>query len=455
MAAPRPLPDVAEVANLDFPDVERATLSNGMRVTYARRTAVPVTRIAVEFDAGIAADPADKLGTQSLMLSLLNEGTRTRDSIRIAEEQERLGAQIGPQASVDRTAVTMAALTPNLAPSLDLFADIIKNPAFAPAEVERLRAQQLAGIAQELTQPQALAIRALPKVLYGDAHPYAKPFSGTGDARAVATITRDDLMRFHASWIRPDNAQIFAVGDGTLAELLPMLEARFGNWTPPASARGAKAFTAAIPAARQRIVLIDRPQSPQSVILAGAVLPLKGADDIVPLNAANEALGGNFLSRLNMDLRETKGWSYGVNGRPNLFEQSVPYIISAPVQADRTGDSVKAILAQVREFTTTKGITPVELQRAIDGNTRQLSGSFETSSAVLAALRSNALYKRADDYYETVADRYRGLDTAGLDRTARAVIRPQDMVFVIVGDAAKVRPQLASLGLPIEMMTVQ
>jgi len=450
-----PLPPVGTVANIDFPDVQRATLSNGMQVTYARRTAVPVTRIAVEFNAGIAADPSNKLGTQSLMLSLLDEGTTTRDSIQIAEEEERLGAAIAPQASLDRTAVTLTALTPNLAPSLDLLADIVKNPAFAPAEVERLRAQQLAGIAQELTQPQALAIRALPKVLYGAGHPYGKPFTGTGDPRAVASVTRDDLLRFHQSWIRPDNAQIFAVGDLTLVQLMPLLEARFGKWAPPAAPRGVKAFTAAVPAARQRIVLIDRPQSPQSVILAGEVLPMRGADDIVPLTAANEALGGDFLSRLNMDLRETKGWSYGVNGRPNQLEESVPYIISAPVQADRTGESVAAILSQVRDFTTTKGITDVELQRAVNGNTLGLAGRFETSGAVLSALRSNALFKRPDNYYETLAGQYRSLSTAGLDITARKVIRPEQLVFVIVGDAAKVRPQLEKLGLPIEMMTAQ
>ena len=453
---PRPLPDVAEVSNVDFPDVQRATLSNGMRVTYARRTAVPVTRVALEFNAGIAADPQDKLGTQSLMLNLLDEGTTTRDSIRIAEEQERLGAEIGTQASMDRTAVTMAALTPNLAPSLDLLADIVKNPAFAPAEVERLRAKQLAGLAQELTVPQAIAYRTLPRVLFGEAHPYGKPLTGSGDPKAVAAVTRDDLRRFHASWIRPDNSEIFAVGDLPLAQLVPMLEARFGNWRPAAgTTRGVKAFTATTPAARQRIVLIDRPQSPQSVILAGANLPLKGSDDIVPLTAANEALGGNFLSRLNMDLRETKGWSYGVNGRPNLFEQSVPYIISAPVQADRTGESVAAILSNIREFTTTKGITATELERAVNGNTRGLSGSFETSGAVLGALRTNALYKRPDDYYETLAARYRTLRAPALDTTARAVIRPQDMVFVIVGDAAKVRPQLEKLGLPIETMAIR
>jgi hypothetical protein len=165
------MPEVGEVPNLDFPDIQRARLSNGMEIVYAQRSAVPVTRVAVSFDAGNAADPKNRLGTQALTLALLDEGTRTRNSIQIAEEQERLGARIGAGATMDRTVVSLSALTPNLAPSLDLLADIVRNPAFDPAEVERLRGEQLARIASELTQPQAIALRALPPVLYGPITP--------------------------------------------------------------------------------------------------------------------------------------------------------------------------------------------------------------------------------------------------------------------------------------------
>ncbi len=447
-----PMPEVGQISNLDFPDIERARLSNGIPIVYARRNAVPVVRVALEFDAGVAADPAGALGTQSLMLNLLEEGTTSRNSIEIAEAQERLGAVIGPDTSLDRTAIGLAALTPNLGASLDLLADIVRNPAFDPGEVERLRAQQLSAIDQELTEPSGLGARTLPPLLFGANHPYGRPSSGSGDKAAVARLTRDDLVSFHRAWIRPDNATIFAVGDLPLAELVPMLEARFGNWAAPAVAKGTKNFASVPPAPRPRIVLVNRPQSPQSLILAGAVLPVRGTEDLLALNAANEVLGGNFLSRINMDLRETKGWSYGSRSQIGMREQLVPYLITAPVQADKTGPAIRALMDQVSGFVGTKGLTDAELTRLINGNTRQLAGQFETSQAVLSALRSNALYRRPDNYWEAIADRYRGMTVGTIDQAARKVIDPRQMVWVVVGDAAKVRSQLNGLGLPVEVV---
>ncbi len=453
-AGARQMPAVTSTPELDFPEVQRARLSNGIEIAYAQRTAVPVTRVVMEFDAGIAADPADRLGTQQLMLALMEEGTTTRNSVQIAEAQERLGASISTGASVDRTSVSLSAMTPNLAPSLALMGDIVRNPAFAPAEVERLRAQQLAAIAAELTQPAAIGQRALPQLLFGEQHPYGKPFTGTGDAAAVRSLTRDELVNFHQRWIRPDNARIFAVGDMPLAQLVPLLERQFGNWTPPAGVqRGVKVFDARpSETTRPRIVLIDRPQSPQSIILGGQLLPVRGTDDLLAFNAANEVLGANFLARINMELRERRGWSYGARGAPNLFEHQVPYIISAPVQADRTGESIEATIAQVRSFLTREGVTAAELNRTVLGNTRQLPGQFETSASILAAMRSNALYRRPDNYWETVADRYRAMTQAELDREARRVIDPDNWVWVVVGDAARVRPQLERLRLPVTVM---
>jgi predicted Zn-dependent peptidase len=453
--APRTPPPVGTIAELDFPDVERTRLSNGIEVVYARRDVVPLTQVAVEFDAGHAADPKAKLGTQSLMLNLLEEGTTSLNSIQLAEAQERLGVVISAGASLDRTGVIMAALTPNLGASLDLLADIIKNPAFAPEEIERLRAQQLAAIASELTQPQGIALRALPPIIYGPQHPYGVPFTGSGDPKLLATVTREDLVNFHQTWIRPDNAKIFVVSDRPLAELTPQLERHFGQWATPSVPKGRKQFTVAPPAPRQRIVLIDRPQSPQSLILGGLVTQIKGTEDVLPFNAANDALGGDFLSRINMDLRETKGWAYGAFGFMQQVENQSPYIVFAPVQADRTGDSIAALREQIGSFLTTKGVTASELSRTVNGSVRELAGNFETSGAVLGALRQNDLYHRPDNYYETIADRYRALTTAELDAAARKALRPNDIVWVVVGDAAKVRPQLEKLGLPIEVMSLQ
>jgi predicted Zn-dependent peptidase len=166
-------------------------------------------------------------------------------------------------------------------------------------------------------------------------------------------------------------------------------------------------------------------------------------------------LGGSFLARINMELRERRGWSYGARGSVNLLEHRTPYIIQAPVQANRTGDSIAATQEQVRAFLTNDGVRAAELNRNIPGNIRQLSGQFETSPAVLGALRSNALYDRPDNYWETVADRYRGMTAQVLDQTARQYIDADNFVWVVVGDAAVVRPQLERLGLPIEVVSPQ
>ena len=449
------IPEVGPIQDLEFPDVRRATLSNGVRVAFARRTTVPVVRLSLQFDAGYAADPEGREGLQSLMANLLDEGTTTRNSIQIAEEEERLGAAIGAGATIDRTSVSLAALRTNLAPSLDLLADIVKNPAFAPSEIERLRAQRLATIANEQTQPVGIALRTLPPLLYGSQHPYGVPFTGSGTAASVQAIGRDEIVGAHQSWLRPDNLEIFVVGDTTLEEITGLLEARFGDWQAPAAPRGTKNFAAPVPQSRDRIILVDRPQSPQSMILAGTVMPLRGTDEMLPLLAANDALGGQASARLNMDIRETKGWGYGAFSFVNRVQQRSPFMVFAPVQTNRTGESIAALQQQLRAFVGDRGVTAEELQRIVNGSVRGLPGSYETSGAVLDAIIENDLYDRPDGYQETLPGRYRALTAAELDRVARQAIDPNSLVWVVVGDASQVRPQLERLGLPVETMQLQ
>lgn len=444
------LPPVGELTALDFPKIERATLSNGIEVFFAKRSAVPAVQMTVSFDAGSAADPVNALGTQSLMLALMDEGTATRSSVQIAEESERLGATISTGATVDRTNVSLFAVTPNLAPSLDLLADIIRNPAFAPAEVERLRGQQLARISAELTQPQGLAGRVLPVKLWGEGHPYGRATSGTGTPETVKTLDRAALSAFHKAWLRPDTARIFVAGNTSLTTLVPLLEKSFGTWAKPTTPKPVKNFSAPVPVATSKIYLVDRPNSPQSLIVGGKVLDAKGSDDLITLRAANDILGGAFLSRLNMDLRETKGWSYGVGSRIGAQEERISYTITAPVQADRTGDSIKALRTQISDFLTTRGVTAEELERTMNGNIRELPGSFETAGDVLGGVTSIINLKRPDNYYATLADKYRTVTAASIDATGRAAIDPNKLIFVVVGDAKVVRPQLDGIGLPVE-----
>jgi predicted Zn-dependent peptidase len=445
-------PEVGSLSPLDFPTIERAKLSNGMEVVFAPRKSVPVLQVSLEFDAGYAADPKKALGTQSLMLELMPEGTMSRSSLQIAEESERLGAFVGTGASLDRTSVSLNALVPNLAASMDLFADIVRNPKFDASEVERLRGQQLARIASELNNPNAIASRTLFPLLYGKDHPYGVPPSGTGEASVVQSLTRDQLAAFHATWMRPDNGRFFVVGDASLAQVVAALEKSFGDWKAPATALPKKSFDIASPKGKTRIVLVDRPKSPQSVITGAQLLDAKGRDDLVVLRAANEVLGGGFLSRFNMNLRETKGWSYGVRSQVLNPLESAPFSISAPVQADRTGDSIKELLSDMKAFLGMKGVSAEELQRTVNGNVRGLPGRFETSGAVLGGLQTIVNYGRSDDYFETLAAKYQALKGSDLDNAARAKLDPSKILWVIVGDASVVKPQLDQLKLPVEVV---
>ena len=446
-------PEPTGTPALDFPTVEETTLSNGIKVFFARRAAVPTVRVAVSFNAGYAADPADKRGIASMMSTMMSEGTTSLTSTQIAETEEKLGADVSVGSSLDRTVASLRAVKPNLGLSLDLLADVIKNPAFATNELERVRVQQLTRIKSENNQPQGIAVRRLPPLLYGKGHPYGGPQTGSGYAETVSAISRDDIVNFHTSWVHPAKAEIFVVGDTSLKEIKPMLEVRFGKWTSNAAPAPAKNFAVAVPAPVSRILLIDRPNAPQSLVLAGVVLDAKGSDDLLTLRAANEIFGGDFLSRINMDLRETKGWSYGVRSQVNGAEDRVPFYMFAPVQTNQTGPSVKVLIDQLKDFNGAKPVTAEELEKTIKGNVLELPGSYEQSSAVLGQMQSDRLNKRPFDYAETVAAKYTALTAKALNDEMRAKVDPSKITWLVVGDAAKVKPQLEALGLPIEMVT--
>ncbi len=443
------IPGVGDASTLSFPKVERTTLSNGIALIYAQRTTVPQTQVVMSFDAGVAADVAGKLGTQQLMLGMIDEGTGKLDSVALAEAKERIGTDIGTGSTLDRTTVSFRAPSANLMPAIDLFADIVRRPAFPEAEVARVKGQQLAGIAQELTDPQSLGARVLPKLVYGAASPYAKS-SGGGDPEAVAALTRADLVAFHHEWIRPDKAKLFVISDRPLAEVKALFDRAFGDWKGEGAA-GVKSFTRGV-AATPRIVLVDRPDSPQSLILAGAPTGLTGADDMLPAITANDALGGDFTARINMDLRESKHWSYGAYGYFKRAEFAAPYYVQAPVQADKTGVSITALRDDIAGFVGTKPLTRAEFDLTIESSVRSLSGDFETSGAVLQGMQTNDLYKRPDDYYATLPQKYRALTLAEVDAAARRAIDPAKFVYVVVGDAKSVRTQLDSIGLPVEVV---
>jgi predicted Zn-dependent peptidase len=447
----RPIPPVGQLAALDFPDIVHTKLSNGLPVDFVQRHSVPVTQVALAFDAGDSADSPQTRGLASMTMDLLDEGTSKLSSQQFAEAEERLGADVSTGNGADRSYVTLNALSPNLAPSLDLMSEVVKDAALRTDDLDRIRAQRLTAIAQTQKDPTRVARRLLPTVLFGANHPYGGPPGG--DPKAIASFSRADAVAFEKRWLRPDNAKLFVVSDRPLSEVQPLLEARFGKWTPPAEPKGVKVFTAPPPRpAAPKILLINRPGAPQSSILAGQLLPLDPKGDIVPFDTANDVLGGDFLARLNMDLREEKGWSYGVGGGEQVNLHAVPYMISAPVQADRTADSLAELNRLVTEYLTTKGTTEEERDRVVTKNINQLPGEFETSGTVLGAMMNIDMLGKPDNYYETLAPEYRSLTAAKLDQAARSALDPKGFTWIVVGDAAKVRPPLERLGLPIEVV---
>ncbi|MEH3046353.1 MAG: pitrilysin family protein [Sphingomonas adhaesiva] len=443
------IPGVDQVADLAFPAVQRAQLSNGIELVYAQRTTVPVTQAVLSFDAGIAADVDGRLGTEQLTLAMLDEGTATLTSIALAEAKERLGAEIDTGNSQDRTTLSLRVPSANLAAGVALWSDIARNPAFPEAELARVKTQQLTQIAQELTNPNGLAQRVLPRLI-SPGTPYAKA-QGSGDPKAVAALNRADLVAFQRAWLRPDKAKVFVVSDRPLAEVRAVLDRQLGDWRAT-GAPGVKSFPATVASASPRIVLIDRPDSPQSLIQGGMQTGLKGTDDLLPVQVANDALGQSFLGRLNMDLREQKHWSYGVGGNFSRNAFAAPYVVSAPVQADQTGPSLTALRSGIADYLTTKPMTQAEFDRAVNAGTRSLSGNFETSGDVLSAMQANDLYRRPDDYYATITTRYRALTLPQVQAALDRAIDPAKMAWVVVGEAAKVKPQLDSLGLPVEVI---
>jgi zinc protease len=452
----REFPPVAPVGQLAFPAIEHATLSNGIPVTLARRTSIPKVSLAFAFNAGEAADGGARAGTQGLMMNLLEEGTETRTALDIATEQERLGASLSTGTSTDESTVSLTALSANLAPSLQLAADVIRRPAFAEAEVARVRDQQLAEISQEQASPQQIAFRAFGPLIYGESHPYGS-VGGTGLASVVSQLDSAALRAEHARWIRPDNLKITAVGDTTLAELIPALEAAFGNWSAPQVAIPAKNLAAPTPPAKRRLVVIDRPNSPQSVLLLAKVLPITGTQQgMEPLALANEVVGGGFLSRLNTQLREEKGWTYGVSSGVASDVGPRAFYIYTPVQSDRTADSIRLVLDEVAAFAGgQRGLDETEFQRVTDGNIRALPNSLQTNGQVLSALVANQRLGRPVDYQARLPDIYRSIDAAQIDAAGRTFFAPEDLAIIVIGDRKQIDEQLAGLGMEIEYREAQ
>ncbi|MDX1379694.1 MAG: pitrilysin family protein [Xanthomonadales bacterium] len=443
----RGLPEVRQLPDLDFPAVQRAKLRNGLEVVLAERPAVPVVTVSLQFDAGFAADAGRKLGTASFTLDMMDESTRSRSALEISAEAESLGAEISTDSDLDASRVTLSALKDRLGPSIELFADIVRNPAFAPDEMERQRVRWLAAIEREQNEPMTMALRTLPPLIYGADHAYGIPFTGSGTKASIAALTQDDLVRFHRAWIRPDNATVFVVGDARPDEILPLLDAAFGDWKAPRSAVPEKRVEPVALPGRARLLLLDKPGAPQSLILAAHVAPPSGVENDVAIGLMNDVIGGDYLSRVNQNLRVDKHWSYGAYTFLQDARGPRPFMVYAPVQSDRTAEAIRELHGELARFIATEPATEDELARVFRSNAYSLPGRFETAQAVLDNLQANARFGRADDYAASLKRRYEAVGLENLQAVAEAVLHPDALTWVVIGDRAAIEADLRELGL--------
>jgi len=440
------LPDIGDSPALVFPKIQEAELSNGMKVVLAERSSVPVVNIALQFDAGYAADTADTLGVSSFAMSAMDDGTASRSALEISEELSSLGATLSTNAGLDTSTIRMSALKSKLDSSLDILADVTKNPAFAEDEIERLRKRWLAAIDREKSQPVQLALRLLPPLMYGEGHAYGIPFTGSGTADSTNAITKAALTKYHTDYIRPDNATLYVVGDTTLDDIKPKLEARFGGWTAPESDKPAKNVAEVPVTSDTRVIIIDKPDSPQSMILGGHLIPPTGADNNLAIETAIDALGGQFSARVNMNLREDKGWAYGAYTFSQNARGQRPFLVYAPVQTDKTKESLLELKKELENYTGRRPTTQDELEKSRENAVRSLPGSFETARSVMGSMMSNATHGKPYNYAASLKERYDALDVGAVRSAAKETIKPTAITWVVIGDRKAIEGPVKSLG---------
>jgi zinc protease len=441
------VPKTETYPELKFPALQRATLKNGSTLILAERHDVPVVQMSYEFNGGYSADLGGKLGASSFAMGMLDEGAGELDSLAFGNRAESLGANLGAGASLDGSNAYLSALKENLDPSLALYADMLRKPRFEQKEIDRIKATWIAGIAQEKAQPSGAAMRVLPPLLYGAGHPYAIPFSGSGTEASIASLTRDDLVAFQKAWVRPENATLIVVGDTTLKEIVPLLDRHLGDWKGEGPVPAVPAVTAVARPAKPRVYLVDQPGAVQANIIAGEVVPSTKDPGATKFDIANAVIGGDFTSRLNMNLREGKHWSYGVrSSAAGAFGQR-PWMVAAPVQIDKTADAIREMQREIGDYASGKvPPTQAEVARMQAIQIRGLPGSFETATAVLGTIGGIVRYDRPDDYVFRRKAEIEGL-TPGQVKAAAATIDPDALTWVVVGDLKQIEAPVRALNI--------
>ena len=380
-----------------------------------------------------------------MAMNMVDEGTASRSSLQISEELAGLGAEFRSGSGLDVCTVSLSALKDRLGPSLDIMADVVLRPSFPDKELERLRQTTLARIQQEKAQPIGLALRVLPGPSR-PGHAYGQPLTGSGTEASVKAMTRDDLVRFHQAWFKPNAATLVVVGDITMAELRPHLDRAFARWARARFGRKNVATVAGREAQRHL-----RDGSARGRAVADFEPPNSSPQRPIPTRwrsrCSTTGSGGAFSARVNMNLREDKHWSYGAYSFAFDARGQRPWIVYAPVQTDKTKETVQEILRELREATGSRPLTAAEVADARDRQTLTLAGRWETADAVSASLQEQFTFGLPADYWQTYAARARAVTPEQATGAAKKNFDPSKMVWVVVGDRAKIESGLRELNM--------
>jgi zinc protease len=432
LGAPRPL---------TLPPVTTRTLANGLTVHVVEQRELPIADFVLVVRAGGERDPRGKVGLATMMANLLNEGTTTRDALQIADQEAFLGVNLQTSSGWDRSLVTLHTPTAQLDSALALMADVTLRPSFPTKELDRLKKERLTSLLQQRDQPRAMASMAFNALVFGDEHPYGRPLSGTeGSTRALA---RTDVQRFYQTYFVPNNASLIVVGDVRADDVMQRVERMFGGWkrgTVPAVR-----FPQPPASATTTLYLVDKPGAPQSSVRIGTVGVARSTEDYFPLLVMNTILGGSFTSRLNQNLRETKGYTYGAGSGFDMRQVAGPFVASAEVTGAKTDSSLVEFFKELRGIRDT--VPTQELGKAKRYLQLQLPAQFETTGGVASQLVPLVLYGLPLDYYNTYAQRLEAVTQADVQRVASKYVDPSKLAVVVVGDRASVEPTVKALNL--------
>lgn len=444
-------PTPGPAPSLHMPPIQKRALSNGLPVWIVELHEVPVAQINLLVFSGSADDPPGRFGAASLASAMLEEGAGSRSALEIADAIDYLGADLSAGSGIDSSAVRLHVPVARLADALPIMADVALRPTFEKEELDRLRQQRLTQMIQGRDDPQTIASTAFPRVLYGPRHRYGTPTGGT--AETIKTFTPDDLREFYSSTFRPDRATILAVGDLTPDKVMPLLEKSFGAWKPQGAAAAKQALAAVDEPAERTVYLVDKPGAAQSQIRIGWIGVPRSTPDYFPLVVMNTILGGSFSSRLNMNLREQHGYTYGASSQFDMRAAAGPFIAAAGVQTDKTKESLTEFFNELNGIL--KPIPAEELARAKNYVALRYPGGFEATSDISRQLENALIFHLPDNYFSTYVQNIQAVTAADVARVAQEYVAPGRFAVVVVGDQKAIEPGIRSLNLgPIKVMTI-